>query len=588
MSKLNIDQKTVKGLFSDTQADYLIPDYQRPYAWEETECQTLWDDLFAFAIPEDDASRFKREDKYYLGPIVTFKNEKGKQEVIDGQQRLTSLLLLLRAFYERSSNQKDSETKSMRKMIEQCIWKTDEFDKPDQNALKIDSEVATDEDKGEFLEILKSGKAHDNYKSQYAENYRFFEKKIDEFVNKLPDFFKYLPVRILNNCILLPIEAENQDTALQIFFTLNDRGKPLSDADIFKAQFYKHYSAMGQKETFIDRWNKLADFASATFKDTSSESPMDELFTRYMYYLRAMQGITNTSTEALHKFYERDNYRILKAEQTLDDLEALADFWSDVHVQNKERFSDKILRRFFVLSYAPNGMWTYLTSVYFLHHRQPDGLLEEAPFFQFLEQITAFIWACTLTNPGIGALSIPIYQEMVNVKNKEEGFFKFKFDRDDISDTVNRYEFNNRKQITRSMLAWWAFQFDEQELLKLDTRFDTEHIYAQKRVKLDPIGSIQEKIDWLGNKSLLEKEVNIRASDYRFADKAALYKGRQTGKSKTSKGKTSKGKNGTRIYELLEMADRQTDFTEDDIVLRNERILNGFIDYLDRCGLLKG
>ena len=77
---------------------------------------------------------------------------------------------------------------------------------------------------------------------------------------------------------------------------------------------------------------------------------------------------------------------------------------------------------------------------------------------------------------------------------------------------------------------------------------------------------------------MLEQRINIRASDYRFADKAALYKGRQT----------SKGKNGTRIYELLEMADQQTDFTEDDIVRRNERILNGFIDYLDRCGLLKG
>jgi len=112
-------------------------------------------------------------------------------------------------------------------MIEQCIWKTDEFNKPDKDALKIDSEVATDDDKDEFLEILKMGKVSDSFKSRYAENYRFFEKKINEFVNELPDFFKYLPVRILNNCILLPIEAENQDTALQIFSTLNDRGKPL-------------------------------------------------------------------------------------------------------------------------------------------------------------------------------------------------------------------------------------------------------------------------------------------------------------------------------------------------------------------------
>lgn len=584
MSKLNIDQKTVKGLFSDTQADYLIPDYQRPYAWEETECQTLWDDLFAFAIPEDDTSQFKREDKYYLGPIVTFKNEGGKQEVIDGQQRLTSLLLLLRAFYERSSNQKDSETKSMRKMIEQCIWKTDEFDKPDQNALKIDSQVATDDDKGEFLEILKSGQVGDGFKSQYAENYRFFEKKIDEFVNKLPGFFKYLPVRILNNCILLPIEAENKDTALQIFFTLNDRGKSLSDADIFKAQFYKHYSAMGQKETFIDRWNKLAYFASATFKDTSSESPMDELFTRYMYYLRAMQHNTNTSTEGLHKFYERNNYALLKKEQTLDDLEALADFWSDVHAQNKERFSDKILRRLFVLSYAPNGMWTYLTSVYFLHHRQPDGLLEEVPFFQFLEQITAFIWACTLNNLNVSGLRKPAFLKMVQIiRGEEVTFSDFSFKREDFIRVFRNYQFSNQRQITKSMLAWWAFQFDKQELLDLGCDLHTEHIYARKRAEKEPSATIQPKLELLGNKSLLEQCINIRASDYHFADKAALYEGRQTGK-----GKTSKGKNGTRIYELLEMADQQTDFTEDDIVRRNERILNGFIDYLDRCGLLKG
>jgi hypothetical protein len=585
MSKLNIDQKTVKGLFSDTQADYLIPDYQRPYAWEDTECQTLWDDLFAFAIPEDDASRFKREDKYYLGPIVTFKNEGGKQEIIDGQQRLTSLLLLLRAFYERSSNQKDSETKSMRKMIEQCIWKTDEFDKPDQNALKIDSEVATDEDKGEFLEILKSGKAHDNYKSQYAENYRFFEKKIDEFVNKLPDFFKYLPVRILNNCILLPIEAENKDTALQIFSTLNDRGKSLSDADIFKAQFYKHYSAMGQKEAFIDRWNKLADLASATFKNTSSGSPMDELFTRYMYYLRAMQHNTNTSTEGLRKFYERNNYALLKKEQTLERIEALADFWSDVRTQNKERFSDKILRRLFVLNYAPNSMWTYFVSVYFLHHRQPDGMLEDTPFFQFLERITAFIWAYTLTHSGVDALRKPVFYGMVQIVCGQTVTFTNDdlFEREDFIRVFRNYQFSNRRQITKSMLAWWAFQFDKQELLDLGCDLHTEHIYARKRAEMEPSATIQPKLELLGNKSLLEQCINIRASDYRFADKAALYKGQQTGK-----GKTSKGKNGTRIYELLEMADQQTDFTEDDIVRRNERILDGFVDYLDRCGLLKG
>ena len=577
MSKLNIDQKTVIELFSDKRSDFLIPDYQRPYAWSESECQTLWDDLFAFAIPDNNIEHFNDDsDEYYLGPIVTFENKQGKQEVIDGQQRLTTLLLLLRAFYERSFNQEDQQTKKMREMIEQCIWKTNAFKEANKNALKIDSQVATDEDKGEFLEILKSGQVGDGFKSRYAENYRFFEKKIDAFLSNYPSYFRYLPVRILNNCILLPIEADNQDTALQIFSTLNDRGKPLSDADIFKAQCYKHYAAMGQKDAFIDRWKRLEDSALSTFRESAGGSPMDELFTRYMYYQLALQGNTNTSTEALRKFYERDNYSILKEEKTLEHIEALADFWSDVRSQNKERFSDKILRRLFVLNHAPNSMWTYFVSVYFLHHRQPDGMLEEAPFFQFLERITAFIWAYTLTNPGVNALRTPAFQEMAQIVRGEDATFaNFRFERENFISVFRNYRFHNQRPITKSMLAWWAFQFDGQALLDLGCSFHIEHIYARNRAEMQPSASIQQKLELLGNKALLEQRINIRASDYRFADKVKYYKG------------LHKKKALTRIYELLEMADQQTDFTEDDIVRRNERILNGFVDYLDRCGLLK-
>lgn len=169
MSKLNIDQKSVKALFSEKKADFLIPDYQRPYAWGEKECQTLWDDLFLFAFPDNDCDKFKSDsDEYFLGPIVTFKNDDGKLEIIDGQQRLTTLMLLLRAFYEKYGSMKNDKAVKTSKFIEQCIWKTDEFGDPDKSALKIDSEVATDKEKGEFLSILKTGKVSESEKSSYA------------------------------------------------------------------------------------------------------------------------------------------------------------------------------------------------------------------------------------------------------------------------------------------------------------------------------------------------------------------------------------------------------------------------------------
>ena len=178
MSKLNIDQKCIKDLFIDKKADFLIPDYQRPYAWGEVECQTLWDDIFSFAFPDDDFSKFNSDsDEYYLGSIVTFNNPNNKKEVIDGQQRLTTLMLLLRAFYSKFGNMKDENSVNTKATIEKCIWKTNEFGQPNFSILKIDSDVASDDYKKEFLDILRTGNVTKDMKSRYAQNYRFFEHR---------------------------------------------------------------------------------------------------------------------------------------------------------------------------------------------------------------------------------------------------------------------------------------------------------------------------------------------------------------------------------------------------------------------------
>ena len=580
MSKLNIDQKSIRNLFSDKKSDFLIPDYQRPYAWGEKECQTLWDDLFLFSFPDNDCDKFNTDtDEYFLGPVVTFKNENGKMEVIDGQQRLTTLMLLLRAFYDKYGNMKNDRAVKTSKFIEQCIWKTDEFGDPDKNELKIVSEVATDKEKDEFLNILKTGTVKDTEKSRYAENYRFFQKKIVDFLNTYPDWFSYFPIRIMNNCILLPIEAESQDTALRIFSTLNDRGKPLSDADIFKAQFYKYYSGLGKKDDFIQKWKDLELLCDSMFNPIMG-TPMDELFTRYMYFERAKQGIKSSTTEALRKFYEKNGYALLKDGQTFKNLVDLANFWNDVVDQNVERFSDKVLRRLFVLDYAPNGMWTYFVSVYFMANKDKDGMLDDDAFYNFLVKITAFIWGYAITNPGVNALRTPIYTEMLNVvNNKPVTFGGFLFDKDRLKTLLNNYTFSNNRMITKSMLAWWAFHDEKQKLLSLEAVFETEHIYAKNRYtherSLDNVANIES----IGNKALLEKRINIRASDYRFIDKAKYYIG-----FANSRGQK---KEGTGIQELLDLANTATDFTEQDIVERKAKIIDTFISFMDENQLLQ-
>ena len=579
MSKLNVDQKTIELLFSDKKSDFLIPDYQRPYAWEENQCQILWDDIFAFAFPDNNCDKFDSNEEYFLGSIVTFENEINKKEVIDGQQRLTTLMLLLRAFYSKFGNMQDDKSKSTRKRIAQCLWKSNEFGEADETVLKIDSEVATDNDNDEFLQILKTGIVGKDQKSNYAKNYRFFQEKIDDFLNEYPSYFAYLPARILGNCILLPIEAESQDTALRIFSTLNDRGLPLSDADIFKAQFYKYYSAKNEKDIFIEQWRELEEISGRIFKPING-TPMDELFTRYMYFIRAKQGNKSSSTEALRKFYEKDKYKILRQDETLANLKILVDFWNDVYNQETTKFSPNILRNLYILNYAPNSMWTYFLTVYFLQNKDANGLLEESKLEAFLNKTIAFVWGFSFINPGVNALRTPVFAEMINVvNNKDVNFDDHKFEENTLITAINNFEFKNGRPITRSMLTWRAFNHNNQTIPPLSENFDIEHIFARKRQENDKTLTNSKNLEALGNKALLEDKINIRASDYRFIDKVKYYKG--------FTNSLGQHKAGTIIFELVNLAANNVDFAEQDIINRTQDITSQFINFLRQNNLIK-
>lgn len=225
----SVEQKKIFDLFGDKDSLFLISDYQRPYAWEDEECLALWYDISEFANPE---GSFNMDDEYFLGSIVIFANRDKKLEVIDGQQRLITILLMLRAFYQDMENFSDSWSMEVRKNLGRCIWITDEQGKPFADKLKIDSQVATDEERNELFDILRSGSA--TGKSRYSRNYMLFLEQIqllteskDRTSSDIQNVYSMFPNRILNNCILLPIQASTQDAALRIFSTLNDRGKPL-------------------------------------------------------------------------------------------------------------------------------------------------------------------------------------------------------------------------------------------------------------------------------------------------------------------------------------------------------------------------
>ena len=92
--KISGSEYPLLKIFS-SEFEYHIPSYQRPYAWTEEETSVLFDDLYDFFMTEDD-------DNYFLGSIVLVKeDDKAYSDVIDGQQRLTTLTILLATIASR-------------------------------------------------------------------------------------------------------------------------------------------------------------------------------------------------------------------------------------------------------------------------------------------------------------------------------------------------------------------------------------------------------------------------------------------------------------------------------------------------------
>ena len=311
-ANINVNKQTVLQLLTSGQeVPFVIPEYQRPYSWGDDEICTLFDDIWGFSIERTEK---KGANSYFLGCVVSY-TENGEKQIIDGQQRITSLFLLLRAVFSMLEHEetKSKEVSNFINEILPAIWKKDEMTgEVNRSQMLLRSEVVSDSGNELLRNILETGttdpKATDNYSKNYNKFIELYSEKAKNSPNQIFQFI----LALLKYTILLPIDADDQETALTIFNTLNNRGLPLSDADIFKSQIYKGLDEAGKK-TFIKKWKDLE-------KDTADYSEsIQSLFYYHMFYLRAKENDNKTTTPGARKYYlEKGKNRL-----TVDVIDAL-------------------------------------------------------------------------------------------------------------------------------------------------------------------------------------------------------------------------------------------------------------------------
>ncbi|MFB1285051.1 DUF262 domain-containing protein [Helicobacter pylori] len=276
MAKIESNDLNLRDILKD-ELYYQIPIYQRPYQWTEENCEKLLDDLF-FNYEDD------RESDYFCGSLVLIligeDSKKAKTyDIVDGQQRLSTFILLAKVLSALYSERLTEESKDY--LQESLITKYGKKDRLNFSAVGFNS-------KKDFQYALTSfnDAPINNNKNNYLKNAiclkNYLRKKEIEDIN---DFIEWLYLKV----VFITITCPNADKALRIFNVLNARGLALSATDIFKGELLKH-AKEHEREEFVSRWNDLSQ------KCSDNDLKIETLFSWYLTYLNPV-----TSKEKMEK-----------------------------------------------------------------------------------------------------------------------------------------------------------------------------------------------------------------------------------------------------------------------------------------------
>ena len=517
---IEVNKQSVEMLLgSGKSKPFVIPEYQRPYAWTEEQVETLFEDLWEFTTI---SGGVERESSYFLGSVVSYENENGEQEIIDGQQRITSLFLLLRAIYTKlvatPESERTAEANNFIGKIEPTIWRTDKLTGTvDFKNILLTSRVVNNEGNEILRTILESGKTDENAKDNYSRNYRYFQKLFDRHSTENPLMIYQFIYAVLNQAILLPITADTQDTALTIFSTLNDRGLPLSDADIFKAKIYNQLEVEAKK-VFIERWKDLDEQA------TDANESIQQLFYYNMFYYRALDQDTNTTTPGVRKYYASNKFERLYKKELLDTLFVILNLWKVINKGEEiegEAWSknNKIKQTLDILTSYPNEFWKYPVVIYYVCYRNEEFF--ETRFARFLNKLLMELMTKYLMMPTINAVKPDILKLNSAIVASNRPIFGFKTV--DVTQ-LEPYIHNPNRNAVRMLLKTLAYEHQDE---LLPSKWEIEHIFPQKwQTNYFPKESdsiIKEKIEHIGNKLPFEKKLNIVAGNGYFSKKKKEY-----------------------------------------------------------------
>jgi uncharacterized protein with ParB-like and HNH nuclease domain len=450
---MKAEQTDLGTLLGGSNQQFIVPLFQRTYSWNKKEWQDLWDDLNELLDDEG-------KSRHFLGSIVTIPTSAQPHKIkqyllIDGQQRLTTLFILLALI--RNKTKESSLAEEI--YDQQLINKYATTRSANCHSEKFYRLKPTQKDCAAFWALMPStlpeegSTFSDEFKdSAIIHCYRFFERKLHKV--DLEQFYN----AITQQLVVVSITLDTDENPYLVFESLNARGKPLTQADLVRNYFFMNITDNQQTEAFEDYWKPM--------QDTLGDS-----LTEYIrHYLIAVRETDVKSQEVYMTLKKHIEDNKLGTIQSLKELASYAKYYCNILAPQHESSSiiQKALARLKRLEVTVS--YPFIIKCYDDYAHQKLSEDDFAKVLGFIENFIIRRSICKVARQGLNKKFPSLYRE---VKELSEEFLT------NVAKILQHFDYPSDEKFKEALKVTRLYKKTRPETARLILQ-SLEHSYGHK------------------------------------------------------------------------------------------------------------
>lgn len=503
----------------------LVPDYQREYAWGEKQWNELW---------EDTSALLNGRDTHFLGSVVVIEHtetDPKRLELVDGQQRFTTILLILAAVRNRYGQTNNYNGQAS--MVDDYLKVRDS---DGDSHLKLE---LTKYDQGEFEKVL-NGEIENVQDSKVREAYEFYSQKLSGLsIEEVDELRKEL----VNSMSLVTIECDSETSAFRLFESLNNKGLDLSPVDLMKNHLFKKATEDGEvdKHRVKDLWDEIMG---------NIRPRLGQPNRFFRHYLMSTPRMSLTQAVSKHRLYGVFKEVIdvhlpqedISLEEFIGDMAKKSDLYidiidSDVDIYNN-RYNKKVNRKLADVQIKNKQVRTLLLRLCY-ELDDPEQMLEALNIIEVYNirvgvtdalsgTVRDRVWSSLCSRMFKKPLPNEFLKETLRGKAPSDDEFRGNLLRRNFPRNDRTKYFLEKLETEHFMHTGLGKRVEDRSVV------DIEHIAPRKAFRAKKYSPWQQYLnlnssqfdeykDRLGNLTLLENKINRRASDDPFQQKKRRY-----------------------------------------------------------------